>query len=97
MSRAILFCTLLIERSSPETVNYKKICQEGNSEPLFSQSSHLGLLGYPSMNHLHGKKIARLEGCLGQVDRVPQEGGLHSLACKFSNAFSKKCMKSWLS
>ena len=36
------------------------------------------------------QKDSPLEGCLGQVDRVPREDGLPSLACKRSNAFSKE-------
>ena len=39
---------------------------------------------------LHGKKLPRLAGCLGQVDRVPRVGGLPCLACKHFEAFSKE-------
>ena len=42
------------------------------------------------MTHLQGKKLPRLAGCLGQVDRVPQVGGLPCLACKRFDAFSKE-------
>ena len=38
----------------------------------------------------HGKKLSRLAGCLGQVDRVPRVGGLPCLACKRLNAYSKE-------
>ena len=37
-----------------------------------------------------GKKLHRLAGCLGQVDRVPRVGGLPCLACKRFDAFSKE-------
>ena len=35
----------------------------------------------PGSTRLHGKKLPRLAGCLGQVDRVPRLGGLPCLAC----------------
>ena len=41
-------------------------------------------------NRLHGKKLPRLAGCLGQVDRVPRVDGLPCLACKRFEAFSKE-------
>ena len=44
----------------------------------------------PGSNSLHGKKLPRLTGCLGQVDRVPRVGGLPCLACKRFDEFSKK-------
>ena len=42
------------------------------------------------MTHLYGKKLPRLAGCLGQVDRAPQVGGLPYLACKRFDAFAKE-------
>ena len=36
------------------------------------------------------QKIARLEGCPGQVDRVPRQGGYPCLACKRFDAFPKE-------
>ena len=42
------------------------------------------------LSRLHGKKLPRLAGCLGQVDRVPRVGGLPSLACKRFEAFLKE-------
>ena len=36
------------------------------------------------------KKLLRLAGCLGQVDRVPRLGGLPCLACKLFDAFWKE-------
>ena len=44
--------------------------------------------------NVHGKKLSRpAAGCLGQVDRVPQVGGLPCLACKRFNEFSKETYK----
>ena len=38
----------------------------------------------------NGKKLSRLGGRLGQVDRVPRLGGLPCLACKRFDASSKE-------
>ena len=71
--------TLYNNRIFPSGFNYDNIS-------IIAQASRV----HPSMNRLHGKKIGCLVGCLGQVDRVPWEGGLPCLACKCSISFYKE-------
>ena len=57
--------------------------------PCLLGLSHLGKLGWPGMNRLHGKKLFRLAGIPVQEDKAPWVG---RLPCLF-NAFSKETYK----
>ena len=80
MSR-VLFCTLLIERSHQRQLTLKAALEyNAVLAPRLTSASRDEPFTW--------QKIARLEGCPGQVDRVPRQGGLLCLACKRFNAFS---------
>ena len=82
MSR-VLFCTLLIERSHLRQLTLKAALKyNAVLSPRLTSAS-------PD-EPFTWQKIARLEGCPGQVDRVPRQGGLPCLACKRFDVFSKE-------
>ena len=82
MSR-VLFCTLLIERS-----HHRQLTLKAALEYNAVLSPHLTSASRDEP--FTWQKIARLERCPGQVDRVPRQGGLPCLACKRFDAFSKE-------
>ena len=88
--QGLLFCTLLIERSHQRQLTLKAALKyNAVLAPRLTSASRDEPFTW--------QKIARLEGCPGQVYRVPRQGGLPCLACKRFDEFSKETMKSWLS
>ena len=82
MSR-VLFCTLLIERSHQRQLTLKAALKyNAVLSPRLTSAS-------PD-EPFTWQKITRLEGCPGQGDRVPRQGGLPCLACKRFDVFSKE-------
>ena len=81
--QGLLFWTLLIERSHQRQLTLKAALKyNAVLAPRLTSASRDEPFTW--------QKIARLEGCPGQVDRVPRQGGLPCLACKRFNEFSKE-------
>ena len=79
----VLFCTLLIERSHQRQLTLKATLE-------FNAVLSPRLTSASRDEPFTWQKIARLEGCLGQEDRVSRQGGLPCLACKHFDEFSKE-------
>ena len=81
--QGLLFCTLLIERSHQRQLTLKAALKyNAVLAPRLTSASRDEPFTW--------QKIARLEWCPGQVDRVPRQGGLPCLACKGFDEFSKE-------
>ena len=81
--QGLLFCTLLMERSHQRQLTLKAALKyNAVLAPRLTSASRDEPFTW--------QKIARLEGCPGQVDRVPRQGGLPCLACKRFDEFSKE-------
>ena len=81
--QGLLFCTLLIECSHQRQLTLKAVLKyNAVLAPRLTSASRDEPFTW--------QKIARLEGCPGQVDRVPWQGRLPCLTCKRFDAFSKE-------
>ena len=81
--QGLLFCTLLIERSHQRQLTLKAALK-------YNAVLAPRLTSVSRDEPFTWQKIARLEGCPGQVDRVPRQGGLPCLAYKRFDEFSKE-------
>ena len=71
----VLFCTVLFERSQQRQLTLKAALEyNAVLSPRLTSASRDEPFTW--------QKIARQEGCPGQVDRVPRQGGVPCLACK---------------